>query len=154
VIEEFGLPRDGFVREENHPVAEAATPLLRKEGSLKNHPVADAATPLLRKEGSFGSPEATRSRKQDPFVPGSPTKLRDAYYRKIFSYVGKRPVAGANFWAFGGSARPITGQTFWKRGDQWMGDPPMEEQGLNSVFDVDRSTWRVIRAAANMRSVK
>jgi hypothetical protein len=27
-----------------------------------------------------------------------------------------------------------------------MGDPPMEEQGLNSVFDGDRSTWEVIKS--------
>jgi mannan endo-1,4-beta-mannosidase len=28
-----------------------------------------------------------------------------------------------------------------------MGDPPMEEQGLNTVFDSDVTTWRVIKAA-------
>jgi mannan endo-1,4-beta-mannosidase len=27
-----------------------------------------------------------------------------------------------------------------------MGDPPMEEQGLYSVFDSDSSTWKVINA--------
>jgi mannan endo-1,4-beta-mannosidase len=30
-----------------------------------------------------------------------------------------------------------------------MGDPPMEEQGLNTVFDSDASTWKVIAAYAN-----
>jgi mannan endo-1,4-beta-mannosidase len=35
------------------------------------------------------------------------------------------------------------GQIFWKAGDDYMGDPPMEEQGLNTVFDGD-STWKVI----------
>lgn len=25
-----------------------------------------------------------------------------------------------------------------------MGDPPMEEQGLNTVFDSDKTTWAVI----------
>ncbi len=25
-----------------------------------------------------------------------------------------------------------------------MGDPPMEEQGLNTVFDSDISTWKII----------
>jgi mannan endo-1,4-beta-mannosidase len=29
-----------------------------------------------------------------------------------------------------------------------MGDPPMEEQGLNTVFDSDRSTWAIIRSAS------
>jgi mannan endo-1,4-beta-mannosidase len=27
-----------------------------------------------------------------------------------------------------------------------MGDPPMEEQGLNTVFDSDGSTWEVINS--------
>ena len=79
--------------------------------------------------------------------PASATTIRDKYFRKIFSYVGSGPIAGANFWAFGGRARPVRGQTFWKAGDKWMGDPPMEEQGLNTVFDGDLSTWLVINAA-------
>ena len=83
------------------------------------------------------------------FDPGSPTSLRDEYYRKIFSYLGSG-VAGANFWAFGGTARPVKGQPFRKSGDEWMGDPPMEEQGLNSVFDVDRTTWNVIRRTSRI----
>jgi hypothetical protein len=29
-----------------------------------------------------------------------------------------------------------------------MGDPPMEEQGLNSVFSTDRSTWAIVRVAS------
>jgi len=58
-------------------------------------------------------------------------------------------VAGANFWAFGGTARPKKGQIYWESGDDLMGDPPMEEQGLNSVFDSDQSTWKVIRSATN-----
>ena len=81
--------------------------------------------------------------------PGSPTKLRDRYFRQMFSYVGEAPVAGANFWAFGGTARPIKDQKFWKAGDAYMGDPPMEEQGLNTVYDSDLSTWKVIRTAAS-----
>ena len=56
----------------------------------------------------------------------------------------KSPLRGINFWAFGGQARPIKNQNFWKEGDDYMGDPPMEEQGLYSVFDSDTSTWNVI----------
>ena len=70
---------------------------------------------------------------------------RDHFYNFIFSEVLSHPgIAGANFWAFGGIARPIPGQTFWKDGDAFMGDPGGEEQGLNSVFDADASTWQVI----------
>jgi mannan endo-1,4-beta-mannosidase len=123
VIEEFGLPRDVLIRD-------AET---RGRG--------DAAKDVHAK---------SQSRKEDPsYVPGSRTVLRDRYYEKIFSYVGTGPVAGANFWAFGGTARPIKGQVFWKPGDEYMGDPPMEEQGLNTVFDSDRSTWKIIRGAAS-----
>jgi mannan endo-1,4-beta-mannosidase len=90
------------------------------------------------------------------FDAASPTTFRDRYYAKILSHIGGQPggnefIAGANFWAFAGSARPIPGQTFWKVGDPYLGDPPMEEQGLNSVYDTDRSTWFVIRNAARAR---
>ena len=53
-------------------------------------------------------------------------------------------IAGANFWAFGGTSRPVKNQIFWKTGDDYMGDPPMEEQGLNTVFDSDKTTWTVV----------
>jgi mannan endo-1,4-beta-mannosidase len=97
--------------------------------------------PLVIEE--FGLPRDGQS-----LDPSAHTSLRDRYYGQILSYI--RPgsqVAGANFWAFGGTARPVVGQIFWRSMDQYMGDPPMEEQGLNSVFDTDVSTWRVIRNA-------
>jgi len=88
------------------------------------------------------------------FDPAGATTFRDRYYAKILSFIGDGGLAGANFWAFGGTARPIKGQLFWKPGDDYMGDPPMEEQGLNTVFDGDRSTWKVIRSAAGMAGKK
>ncbi len=96
----------------------------------------------------FGLPRDGQS-----FSPTSTTRFRDEYYARVFRFLdiqpaGKRHVAGANFWAFGGSARPRSGQLFWKEGDEFMGDPPMEEQGLNTVFDTDRTTWQVIRRSA------
>ena len=83
--------------------------------------------------------------------PISSTTYRDRFYSKLLGYIGNQPggvkeIAGANFWAFGGTARPKPGQVFWKKGDDLMGDPPMEEQGLNSVFDSDTSTWNTIRS--------
>jgi mannan endo-1,4-beta-mannosidase len=100
--------------------------------------------PLVIEE--FGLPRDNHS-----FDVSSPTTLRDAFYGEIFSAIEKQLktegyLAGANFWAFGGTARPVAGQTFWKEGDSYMGDPPMEEQGLNTVFDSDQSTWKLIRA--------
>jgi mannan endo-1,4-beta-mannosidase len=83
------------------------------------------------------------------FDPFATTRVRDKYFESIFGLVRKIPeIAGANFWAFGGIARPIKGQLFWKPGDAYMGDPPMEEQGLNSVFTTDRSTWAIIYVAS------
>ncbi|MFV0387706.1 MAG: beta-mannosidase [Pyrinomonadaceae bacterium] len=93
--------------------------------------------PLVIEE--FGFP-----RDEESFSINSTTKFRDRYFKLMFSFIGKG-VEGANFWAFGGTARPISRQVFWKKGDDYMGDPPMEEQGLNTVFDSDESTWRVIR---------
>lgn len=77
------------------------------------------------------------------------TRSRNLFYRHIFdtllTYTRHRGVfAGCNFWAFGGSARPSEDRIFWKRGDDLMGDPPQEEQGLNSVFDTD-TTWSIIK---------
>ena len=124
---------------------------------IRQHlPVAERLNkPLVIEE--FGLPRDDHS-----FDPGAPTSLRDAYYSKIFSVVEKQlgangHIAGVNFWAFGGTAKPVRGRTFWKEGDDYMGDPPMEEQGLNTVFDTDESTWKLIRAFSksleNSRSV-
>ncbi|MBX7172181.1 MAG: cellulase family glycosylhydrolase [Pyrinomonadaceae bacterium] len=98
--------------------------------------------PLVIEE--FGLPRDAHS-----FDIYSQTSLRDDYYLKMFARVAesaktKGHLAGANFWAFGGTSRPIKGQIFWKKGDDYMGDPPMEEQGLNTVFDSDKTTWDVI----------
>ena len=98
--------------------------------------------PLVIEE--FGLPRDHHS-----FQLSSPTTLRNKYYENIFGLIKDHHardgvVAGANFWAFNGMARPIEGQTFWKQGDDYMGDPPMEEQGLNGVFDSDQSTWDLI----------
>ncbi|MDB5910067.1 MAG: mannanase [Massilia sp.] len=37
---------------------------------------------------------------------------------------------------------------WWKPGDDFIGDPPQEEQGLHSVFDSDASTLAIIREHA------
>ncbi|MEP6903553.1 MAG: cellulase family glycosylhydrolase, partial [Actinomycetota bacterium] len=98
--------------------------------------------PLVIEE--FGLPRNAQS-----FDITSSTSLRDDYYGKMFAFVAESAkaggvLAGANFWAFGGTSRPTKGQIFWKAGDDYMGDPPMEEQGLNTVFDSDKTTWAVI----------
>jgi mannan endo-1,4-beta-mannosidase len=102
--------------------------------------------PIVLEE--FGLPRDGHS-----FDPAASTTLRDRYYNTVFSFLQQSAatgdvIGGAGFWAFGGTARPHPGQVFWKKGDDYMGDPPMEEQGLNTVFDSDASTWKIISAYA------
>jgi mannan endo-1,4-beta-mannosidase len=92
----------------------------------------------------FGLPRDGQS-----FDSNTKTTFRDDLFSKVLGQIRtKLYIAGANFWAFGGTARPIKNQLFWKAGDEYMGDPPMEEQGLYSVFDGDASTWKVVKKAS------
>lgn len=98
--------------------------------------------PLVIEE--FGLP-----RDQHSFDKHSTTKGRDVFYNFILnkwlkSNGNEKYLAGINFWAYGGIASPIKNQIFWKQGDDYMGDPPMEPQGLYSVFNTDISTWQII----------
>jgi len=102
--------------------------------------------PLVLEE--FGLPRNNLS-----FSPASPTTLRDKYYALFFerllnSSQHNDVIAGASFWAFGGSGRPSGKQPLWVTGDDILGDPPMEEQGLNTVFDSDSTTWACITTYA------
>jgi len=97
----------------------------------------------------FGLP-----RDEHLFSPSSPTTARDKYFETVFSSLRKSHrtgdvISGCNIWSFGGTARPREGQLFWKEGDDFMGDPPQEEQGLNSIFDSDASTWMLIKSFAD-----
>ncbi|KQM69301.1 beta-mannosidase [Pedobacter sp. Leaf216] len=98
--------------------------------------------PLVIEE--FGLP-----RDGHAFDPSAATGLRDEYFGNIFSIWAKSrakggAISGCNFWSFAGLSKPIDGQLFWKDGDDFSGDPPQEEQGLNSVFNSDFSTWKII----------
>jgi mannan endo-1,4-beta-mannosidase len=79
----------------------------------------------------------------------NPTRARDKYYTNIFDQVYSSAqqngvIGGCNFWSWGGLARPRTDRIFWQPGDDLMGDPGQEEQGLNSVFDTD-STVLIVK---------
>ncbi len=98
--------------------------------------------PLVIEE--FGLP-----RDEQLFSADGSTNSRDQYYGFVFEILRRSVqqngvICGANFWAFGGAGRPSGKQVLWSAGDDLLGDPPVEEQGLNSVFDTDSSTWNII----------
>ncbi|RKD20225.1 beta-mannosidase [Pelobium manganitolerans] len=102
--------------------------------------------PLVVEE--FGLP-----RDAHDFKAGTATQYRDQLYQVVLDELlagakNRGVVGGLNFWGFGGTSRPIEGQVFWKDGDDFSGDPPQEEQGLNTVYDNDKSTWKLIRKYA------
>lgn len=132
-------------------IAESFPNIIKKATEyIEQHlPIAEKLNkPMVIEE--FGLPRNAQS-----FDINSSTSLRDEYYGLIFSKIAESAksgghLAGANFWAFGGTSRPVKDQIFWKKGDDYMGDPPMEEQGLNTVFDSDKSTWNVINKYSKM----
>jgi mannan endo-1,4-beta-mannosidase len=84
------------------------------------------------------------------FSPEVPTTFRDKYLDFLFNYVVESAksgssMAGLNFWAWGGMAKPGSEDYIWKEGDSFMGDPPQEPQGLNSVFSTDTSTLIIFK---------
>jgi mannan endo-1,4-beta-mannosidase len=105
------------------------------------------ATEILKKPlvlEEFGLP-----RDRENYAPGSPTAARDEYYRRMFNQVADscragRALQGANFWAWGGEGRPSVAKN---SAGKFLGDPPSEPQGLNSVFDTDTHTHAVIAEA-------
>lgn len=85
------------------------------------------------------------------FDPATTTSARDEYYRYIFELIRQEReqgglFAGCNFWAWGGFAQTPAGHVYWEPGDDYMGDPPQEQQGLNSVFASDSTTIAIVRS--------
>ncbi|MEJ6979670.1 beta-mannosidase [Pedobacter sp. P351] len=115
-----------------------------KDYITKHELVADELRkPLVIEE--FGLPRDGHS-----FDPHSSTRSRNKFFTAVFeqwlkSKRTRGSIAGSNFWAFGGVERPVPGQLYWKQGDGFSGDPPQEEQGLNSIFDCDDKTWDLIQ---------
>ena len=78
------------------------------------------------------------------------TQYRDTFYQKVFDIINQRAekgdaIAGYNFWAWNGMARTQRQNYWWQQGDDFMGDPPQEEQGMYGVFDSDKSTIKIIQ---------
>ncbi len=93
------------------------------------------------------------NRDHGAYAAGASTEFRDRYYGAVFDVLHRRaaagdPIAGSNFWAWGGAGRTTNADFMWKPGDDFVGDPPQEPQGLYSVFDTDASTLAIIKAHA------
>lgn len=89
------------------------------------------------------------------FSPTSTTRIRDDFYRAMFELIEQQartgaPIAGSNFWTWGGFGAAQHADFLWRVGDPFTGDPPQETQGLNSVFAEDKSTLRVLRKHADL----
>jgi mannan endo-1,4-beta-mannosidase len=85
--------------------------------------------------------------------PGTPTSYRDRYFAMVFGKVeeamkNSTPLAGTNVWAWGGLGRSPQPDFFWRPGDPFIGDPPQEPQGLNSLFASDYTTLAIIKKHA------
>lgn len=88
------------------------------------------------------------SRDENEYAPGTETKMRDQYFSEVFGQVlqsqeSQTPIAGVNFWAWGGEAVPQ--HKIWQQGDPFTGDPPHEAQGWYSVYATDASTIKLVK---------
>lgn len=92
------------------------------------------------------------------YDPDTAVTFRDRFYALIQAAVvesvtERGPLAGSNFWAWGGGGRAQHGDYRMQRSDKaYVGDPPHEPQGWYSVFDADETTIALISAHA--RAVK
>ncbi len=90
------------------------------------------------------------------YKPNTSTTYRDKFYELVFEkvYNSKKTglaLAGCNFWAWGGEGRAIHDDNMWKLGDNmYLGDPYSEHQGLNSVYNSDASTHKVIKKYSDL----
>lgn len=104
--------------------------------------------PLIIEE--FGFPRDGGS-----FDPAAATTFKDRFYGLIYGAVAESmkkdgPIAGSNFWAWGGEGRAQHADHLFVRGDTaYLGDPPHEPQGWYSVFDSDASTQALVRSHAS-----
>lgn len=94
----------------------------------------------------FGFP-----RNAESLSPNAKTEFRDKFYQAMFKNIihskeHKGKLAGFNFWAYGGFGKANPEHQYkWQEGDDYLGDPAQEPQGLNTVFSSDTSTLMLIK---------
>lgn len=84
------------------------------------------------------------------YLPGTSTSLRDEYFIALFEMLFQEaslgaPIGGANVWAWGGEGIPMEKIKSSIEASAYVGDPFVEPQGLNSVFEKDKSTVRILK---------
>ncbi|GGD00497.1 mannanase [Aquisalinus flavus] len=88
------------------------------------------------------------------FDKAAGTEYRDRFYTMVFdrieeSVAGGGPLVGSNFWSWGGYGEAAHDDYLWQNGDKsYTGDPPQEQQGLNSIFAGDDTTITVLSGHA------
>ncbi len=90
------------------------------------------------------------SRDNEICLPGTSTTARDKYFKIIYDVIydsasAGAPIAGSNFWSWAGVGRGKNKDNIWRPGDPFLGDPPQEPQGFNSIYDTDLSTLLIIK---------
>ncbi len=92
------------------------------------------------------------------YTPDSEALIRDMYYKDLFEkglevLEEGGALCGFNIWSWAGEGRANPeNKNKWKTGDDFLGDPPQEPQGLNSVFDTDDSTIKILEEYAALYS--
>lgn len=99
--------------------------------------------PIIIEE--FGLP-----RENENLNAGASSIYRDKFYSYIFgrvleSHKNGGPLQAANFWGYGGEGKAVNETGKWNPGEPLTTDPPQEPQGLNSVFNGDKSTLEIVK---------
>lgn len=92
----------------------------------------------------------------ETFSPESPTIVRDEFYGFILNLLEEsvkegESFKGLNFWGWGGEGRAQQPDHMWIPNDaiSYTGDPYSEAQGLNSIYNTDKSTLDLISKYAD-----
>lgn len=94
-------------------------------------------------------------RDRETFSPDSSVTARDEFYVFILDLLKEsidngKAISGLNFWGWGGEGRAQQPDHIWKPGDViYTADPYGEAQGLNSIYDTDKSTLGIISKVAH-----
>jgi len=131
----------GWMRDRS-PEEAIAHSIAETDAYIKMHidSISKYGRPLVIEE--FGYP-----RDEGGYSSDHTTTMRDRYIGHLLTYLTDSiDIEGENIWAWGGFAQPTHEE--WMLGDDYMGDPAQEPQGLYSVMATDSTTCALIREAS------